>query len=238
MDIFINGKQGAGKSRLTEKIVKAQGFSDIDVLYMHDLCDFSDRVRLLVETIRAARVRAVVFDGCISNGADLLVCVQAVKEYRAQINADILAVYVQQAEVTSAKDVAENMPQLLTHASCLSEEDREDFGAFVHDVIGRPILTKDEDNDAARNVGNYEKAFPLFGIVVFYQIIGNPRGLREIRRTPTLPYSEALDVYANTPNPASQLVKFSNDAEREEVLAQLAKDIVDPEWLNELFNCI
>lgn len=118
MDIFINGKQGAGKTRAAETLIKnfrplyGTRLSDADVLYLHDPRDLHS-VKLLVEMIRAARVRAVVFDESIHNGAHLLTAVQAVKEYRAQINADILAIYVQQAEVTSAKDIADNMPQLL-----------------------------------------------------------------------------------------------------------------------------
>lgn len=108
MDIFINGKQGAGKTRVAETIINnfrppyGRRLHDNDVLYLHQLYEFKDQVKLLVETIRAARVRAVVFDGCITNGADLLICVQAVKEYRVSINADILALYVQQVEPSIA----------------------------------------------------------------------------------------------------------------------------------------
>lgn len=127
MDIFINGKHGAGKTRAAELLLKnfsrisGQALHVSDVLYIHDEHDLRN-VRLLVETIRAARVRAVVFDESIANGACLLIAVQAVKEYRQQINADILAIYVQQSEVIAVKDLADNMPQLLDNA-ILTEAD-------------------------------------------------------------------------------------------------------------------
>lgn len=118
MDIFINGKQGAGKTRAAETLIKnfrphyGNRLSEADVLYLHDPRDLQS-VKLLVEMIRAARVRAVVFDESIATGAHLLTAVQAVKEYRTQINADILAIYVQQAEVVAVRDIADNLPQLL-----------------------------------------------------------------------------------------------------------------------------
>lgn len=103
MDIFLKGPQGCGKTRTAEMIIKNSGLHDSDVLYMENAPKTSN-VRVLVETIRAARVRAVVFDGCTS--AEVLIGLQAVKEYRIQIGADITAIYIQQGGTSIAEAAA------------------------------------------------------------------------------------------------------------------------------------
>jgi hypothetical protein len=107
MDIIITGEPGAGKTAAAETLIKfyrpkyGKHLHDSDVLYMHNEYHSPG---LLTQMLRAARVRAVVFDGCITTPADLLNAVTAVKEYRMQINADILAIYVAQGEAVMLTD--------------------------------------------------------------------------------------------------------------------------------------
>lgn len=110
MDIIITGEQGAGKTAAAEDILHpghGRRFAESDILYVHDAY-FTPG--LITEMLRAARVRAVVFDGCITKPAELLACVAAVKEYRKQINADILAIYVAPGEAVMLTD---GVPALL-----------------------------------------------------------------------------------------------------------------------------
>lgn len=75
------------------------------------------------------------------------------------------------------------------------------------------------------------------GIVFFYETLpGNH--LREITRTLDLPFYTALTIYSETPNPASQLVRFNTPEEREAVLKGLQDDVHNPEWREELFACL
>lgn len=78
----------------------------------------------------------------------------------------------------------------------------------------------------------------LYGVVVFYEPNYSNKTIKEISRTSILSYSDALDVYANTRNPASQLVKGHDKQEINEALKQLEEDIKDPKWLKDLFDCI
>jgi hypothetical protein len=91
MDIIITGEQGAGKTSAAEKLLKAMRYSDSEILFIHDVYEARGLVR---EMIRAARVRVVVFDGPITRPGELLDMVKLIKDYRREINADILAVYV------------------------------------------------------------------------------------------------------------------------------------------------
>lgn len=108
MDIIITGEQGAGKTTAAETIIKnfrppyGQRYSDADVLYIHDA--YWTPGTLLTEMLRAARVRAVVFDGCITNPGEMLAAVAAVKKYREQIKTDILAIYVAQGDAVMITD--------------------------------------------------------------------------------------------------------------------------------------
>lgn len=82
---------------------------------------------------------------------------------------------------------------------------------------------------------------PVFGVVIFYDLVrldGGGRGIVEIGRTFDLPYYSALNVYAETPNPASQILLFRDEAERAEVLADHAADIINPDWIEDLYNSI
>lgn len=81
-----------------------------------------------------------------------------------------------------------------------------------------------------------EKEF--YGLVVLYDADYKKQTITEIGRTQDLPYYEALDFYAETPNPPSQIIKWSNPEERIEAILQLEKDIHDPKWLKELFEQI
>lgn len=104
MDIVIKGGQGVGKTRAAEKQIA--DFFKVDSIYKTTLSQLlllneliaNDRVDIIRETVRAARVEAVLFDGCLTNDTGLLIAVQAVKEAREQIGRNLFAVYVVQSE--------------------------------------------------------------------------------------------------------------------------------------------
>lgn len=80
----------------------------------------------------------------------------------------------------------------------------------------------------------------LDGIVIFYEPDYTNKTIKEIGRTPVLSYSDALYVYSETPNPASQLITWeSNSAEDRKQQEEIHnKNINDPEWLEDLFDQI
>lgn len=78
----------------------------------------------------------------------------------------------------------------------------------------------------------------VYGIVVFYDPDYTNKTIKEITRTNILPFNYAIDVYANTPNPASQIIQFSTEEEQIEAEKQLQANIVNKEWLEDLFNQI
>lgn len=77
-----------------------------------------------------------------------------------------------------------------------------------------------------------------FGQVVCFETDRHTKTIKEIGRTSVLPFFDALNAYSEIPNPASQLLQWSTDEECVAAEAQLQKDINNPEWLEELFNCI
>lgn len=78
------------------------------------------------------------------------------------------------------------------------------------------------------------------GVVVFFDItnINGVRGLKEIGRADYECGFHALERYANTPNPASQLLYYVDDETRTAALKELAENIVNPKWLENLFDQI
>lgn len=76
------------------------------------------------------------------------------------------------------------------------------------------------------------------GLVIFYKPNYGNKTITEIGRTPELPFSKAIDIYSETPNPASQLLQWTTEEEKIKVLQQHEKDIKNPEWLEYLFDCI
>jgi hypothetical protein len=77
----------------------------------------------------------------------------------------------------------------------------------------------------------------MLGQVYFYNTTPE-NTLSFIAKTKVLPYIDALNIYAETPNPASQLIKGENEEELAKERAILNKNIVDPKWLSNLFECI
>lgn len=77
-----------------------------------------------------------------------------------------------------------------------------------------------------------------FGIVVFYKINREDQTLIETGRTSKLSFSQAIDIYSETPNPASQIIEFTTEEEQAKVEAELTKNVNDREWLDQLFQCI
>lgn len=78
----------------------------------------------------------------------------------------------------------------------------------------------------------------LKGQVIFYKPDYVTKTLTEIGRTKTLPFAQALMLYAETPNPASQIISFETEGERRIAEARLQQNIVDREWLDDLFEQI
>lgn len=85
---------------------------------------------------------------------------------------------------------------------------------------------------------NTEEIKELFGVVVLFEPNYKNKTVKEIRRSNKLPFMTALDVYANAPNPASQLLRFYNQEEYEKVDQELKSNTNNPEWLNDLFDQI
>lgn len=77
-----------------------------------------------------------------------------------------------------------------------------------------------------------------YGAVVFYQPNYSDKTIKEINRTKIVSFSEALDIYCETPNPVSQIVKGETEAEVAEELKKLEVRIHGRDWLDELFECI
>lgn len=76
------------------------------------------------------------------------------------------------------------------------------------------------------------------GRVFFYEPEYNTKTIKEIGRTGIHTAQEALTIYAETPNPASQLLLFSTEGEHQLELIYYAKCSKDRAWLDELFNQI
>lgn len=83
-----------------------------------------------------------------------------------------------------------------------------------------------------------ESQVKLLGMVLFYRANYQDKTLTETNRTRILPHSEALFIYAETPNPASQLVSGVDEEDLKANLKTLEENVKDPKWLEELFNCI
>jgi hypothetical protein len=79
---------------------------------------------------------------------------------------------------------------------------------------------------------------PKYGIVVFFEPDYNTGTIKEIGRTDILHASHALHVYAETPNPASQIIYFNDPGERILAENELQRNIKDRAWLDELFQSI
>lgn len=78
----------------------------------------------------------------------------------------------------------------------------------------------------------------MYGIVIFYETNQEAKTITEIGRTKTLPYFDALTVYSETHNPASQLIKFETDKERRVESHNLSLRVKDKKWLESLFESI
>lgn len=82
------------------------------------------------------------------------------------------------------------------------------------------------------------KAFGTFGMVIFYDPDYKTKTLKKIGQTAKKPAAEALDIFAETANPASQIIFFDDDVQEKEQLALIEKITHDEKWLNDLFERI
>ena len=133
MDIIITGEQGAGKTRAAETLLKAMRYSDSEVLFIHDMYPTPGLIR---EMIRAARVRCVVFDGPITKPHELVGAVKVIKDYRREINADILAVYVCPGEAVMITDGEVKVPNFSDNRFRDCPPSQQMGAAFDEDLLG------------------------------------------------------------------------------------------------------
>lgn len=111
MDIIITGGAGCGKTAAAHKLLAAHfGIKTIYEARLSQLLiinngAFISHIDVLRETIRAARVEAVLFDENLITAGDLVTAVRAVNEARKQIGRDLFVVYVRCTEgaLTMAK---------------------------------------------------------------------------------------------------------------------------------------
>lgn len=77
-------------------------------------------------------------------------------------------------------------------------------------------------------------------IVVFFEPDYANHTIKEINRTKDMPWFDAVNVYAETPNPASQMIEWDAriPGDKEKAEEAFAKLITTPEWLQDLFQCI
>lgn len=75
------------------------------------------------------------------------------------------------------------------------------------------------------------------GQVFFYEICKGET-LKLIGCTDKMPFHIAIDIYANTPNPASQILRFFSEEDYERIRNKLEHDVTDRNWLDQLFECI
>lgn len=82
----------------------------------------------------------------------------------------------------------------------------------------------------------------VYGIVALFDVWRSEstgeRKLELLCYSNQMLYMDALDLYANTPNPASKLIKFIDEDDMKEAIAELQEDIKDPKWLFNLFQQI
>lgn len=78
------------------------------------------------------------------------------------------------------------------------------------------------------------------GIVVFFEPDYLTQTIKEIGRTESMEWFDAVNVYSETPNPASQMIEWDenipDDKERQE--EKFNSMITDQEFLQNLFECI
>ena len=70
------------------------------------------------------------------------------------------------------------------------------------------------------------------GVVIFFE--RNEKGtFNTVGQTQPMKYFYALDVYANTPNPASQIVGGDTVEEVNTAVSDMIKKMLDPEYVKE-----
>lgn len=77
-----------------------------------------------------------------------------------------------------------------------------------------------------------------WGQVVLFRANHESKTVTETGRTSILPFMDALNAYSEIPNPASQLIQWTTEEEHRAAEAALQANIVNRDWLDELFECI
>lgn len=80
----------------------------------------------------------------------------------------------------------------------------------------------------------------MYAQVYFYfiDLDSNPPSLVSAGNTEVLTYEQALEVYAETPNPASQMIKADTLEELDIERENLNKRIKSTDWVNHLLDSI
>lgn len=78
----------------------------------------------------------------------------------------------------------------------------------------------------------------MLGAVIFYEPNYEIQTIKELARTPVIDYSVALELYCETPNPASQMAKGETIEEVESQLKIIERNAQNPYWLICLFDSI
>ena len=73
---------------------------------------------------------------------------------------------------------------------------------------------------------------PKYGKVVFFEENDN-HTFDESGITAMMPFGVALNVYAEVPNPASQLIEGDTEEEIDSQIRVLLENMQDPDWLDE-----
>ena len=73
-------------------------------------------------------------------------------------------------------------------------------------------------------------------VLFFAESTNNPGTYMKIGESKIMSGREALEVYANTPNPPSQLCFGDTEAEVEEKVKSVIKNMADKDWVEEFLE--
>lgn len=244
MDIVIIAPQGKGKShRARVTIATHLGSKSYSQVFnmVHEVDEVNGRTwRDIAQELRDARPSAILFDGVFTSPADFFTAIQAVKHFRNTVGRDTLAVYCDLGHnvvFTDSYTPVDEANDLLRPTSIdEARADRIKLNPGVADA--EQVERIREAFKEVNPVPGATKSAPEFGIVVFYRIDEETRTIHEVNRTRPMPYFDAVQYYAEVPNPASQLIEFTTREERVQAEAELERNVKDRAWLDELFKYI
>lgn len=78
----------------------------------------------------------------------------------------------------------------------------------------------------------------MYGQVIFMEYNEKTNEFDEIGKTSVIEHHVALNIYAETPNPPSQILKGATKEEIKKQYTQLMKDRKNPDWVKMLLESI